>query len=163
MTSNLPDFRPLAASDQAKLWRWLQIALWDPPPAALRPVEVLQMPGVRIYAEGWGRAGDVGVVAQVDGIDAGACWMRRCTAGTGFAYVDDSTPQLGIALEPEWQHRGFGRPLMLAALAAARAAEYRRVSLTVHLQNPAQRLYEACGFRRIEVRSGYQLMVADLA
>lgn len=162
MASTPPVFRSLVPADQAKLWHWLHIALWDPPPAGLRPIELLQAPGVRIYAEDWGRAGDVGVVAQVDSADAGACWMRCCPPSIGFAFVDEATPQLGIALEPEWQHRGYGRPLMLAALAAARAAGYRQVSLTVHLQNPAQYMYESCGFRKVELRSGYHLMVAAL-
>lgn len=156
-------FRPLTPDDQDKLWHWLHIALWDPPPAGLRPVEVLQLPGVRLYAEHWGRASDVGVVARVNGADAGACWMRLMPAGVGLASVDDVTPQLGIALEPAHQHQGHGRPLMLAALAAAREAGYRQVSLTVHPQNPARHLYAQCGFRRIEQRKHYDLMLAKLA
>ena len=82
-------FRPLVPADQQFLWHWLHVALWDPPPAGMRPVEVLQLPGVRIYAEDWGRPGDVGVVAQVDGVDAGACWMRLVPDGMGLAYVDE--------------------------------------------------------------------------
>jgi ribosomal protein S18 acetylase RimI-like enzyme len=156
-------FRPLVPADQARLWHWLHIALWDPPPAGLRPVEVLQAPGVRIYAEDWGRAGDVGVVAQVDGVDAGACWMRLLPPGVGLASVDAATPQLGIALEPAFQHRGHGEPLMRAALAAARAAGYRQVSLTVHPENPARALYERCGFRRAALQHLYHLMIAQLA
>ena len=31
---------------------------------------------VRIYVERWDRETDCGVVAVVDGVDAGACWMR---------------------------------------------------------------------------------------
>lgn len=113
-------FRPLAAHDQPRLWHWLHVTLWDPPPAGLRPLEVLQADGVRVYAEDWGRATDVGVVAQVDGVDAGACWMRLLPAGVGLASVDDTTPQLGVALEPPFQHRGLGGP------AAARGARPRR-------------------------------------
>jgi ribosomal protein S18 acetylase RimI-like enzyme len=157
------DFRALTAHDQHRLWHWLHVALWDPPPAGLRPLEVLQADGVRIYAEGWGRPTDVGVVARVDGIDAGACWMRLLPVGVGLASVDAFTPQLGIALEPALQHRGYGRPLMLEALAAAARADYRRVSLTVHPENPAQSLYERCGFRKVERRNHYHLMVADVA
>jgi ribosomal protein S18 acetylase RimI-like enzyme len=156
-------FRALAASDQDRLWHWLHLALWDPPPAGLRPIEVLQAEGVRVYAEGWGRAGDLGVVAQVDGVDAGACWMRLLPEGVGMASIDAATPQLGIALEPGFQHQGHGRPLMLAALSAARDAGHRQVSLTVHPENPAQHLYERCGFRKIERRNTYHLMVATLA
>lgn len=156
-------FRPLAADDQDKLWHWLHIALWDPPPAPMRPVEVLQSPGVRIYAEAWGRPSDVGVVAQVAGIDAGACWVRLLPRGVGLASIDEATPQLGIALEAAHQRKGYGRSLMQAALAAARAAGYAKVSLTVHPQNPAQQMYERCGFRKIGLRNNYHLMVADLA
>jgi len=156
-------FRPLTVSDQDKLWHWLHVALWDPPPAGLRPVEVLQSPGVRIYAENWGLASDVGVVAQVGGADAGACWMRLLPAGVGLASVDAATPQLGIALEPEFQRKGYGRALLQAALEAARQAGYRQVALTVHPQNPAVALYERCGFRKVELRNHYHLMVVDLA
>ena len=154
--------RALAPADQSDLWDWLHVALWDPPPAPLRPREVLAHPGVSIYAEGWGREGDVGVVGQVDGRPIGACWIRRITGGTGLGYVDDETPQLGIALLPEYRGRGFGRRLMTAALEAARAHGYRQVSLTVHPQNPAIALYEACGFRKRGTRNTYHLMVAAL-
>jgi ribosomal protein S18 acetylase RimI-like enzyme len=156
-------FRPLTPGDQEELWNWLHIALWDPPPADLRPREVLDAAPVRIYAESWGRAGDVGVVARLDGVDAGACWMRLLPAGVGLASVDDETPQLGIALLPEFQHKGYGRRLMQAALEAARKAGYKRVSLTVHPANPAIRLYESCGFRKTELRNTYHLMIAELS
>lgn len=156
-------FRPLIAADQDALWHWLHVALWDPPPAGLRPIEVLQHPGVRIYAEDWGRPGDVGVVAQVDGVDAGACWMRLLPTGVGLGFVDDATPQLGIALAPPFQHRGFGQPMMQAALNAAGVAGYRQVSLTVHPENPARRMYERCGFRTIDFRNSYHLMLLQLS
>jgi ribosomal protein S18 acetylase RimI-like enzyme len=156
----LLSFRPLIATDQDRLWHWLHIALWDPPPAGLRPIEVLQSPGVRIYAENWGQTSDVGVVAQVDGQDAGACWMRLLPLGVGLASVDETTPQLGIALEPEFQRRGYGRPLMLEALAAAGRAGHKQVSLTVHPENPAQLMYEHCGFVKVGLRNSFHLMVA---
>ena len=155
-------FRPLVPGDQDKLWHWLHVALWDPPPAGPRPIEVLQDPRVRIYAEGWGRAGDVGVVAQVDGVDAGACWLRLLPPGVGLGSVDAKTPQLGIALEPPFQRRGYGQRLMREALEAARRAGYEQVSLTVHPENPAQRVYERCGFRTIELRNTYRLMTVRL-
>lgn len=156
-------FRALVASDQDKLWHWLRIALWDPPPAGLRPVEVLRSAGVRIYAEGWGRARDVGVVAVVDGQDAGACWIRLLPPGVGLASVDAETPQLGIALEPAFQHQGYGRPLMREALRAAWSAGYRQVALTVHPENPARFMYERSGFRKVGLRSNFHLMLASAA
>jgi ribosomal protein S18 acetylase RimI-like enzyme len=155
-------FRPLTSDDQEELWNWLHVALWDPPPAGLRPREVLDAAPVRIYAENWGLPTDVGVVAEVDGVDAGACWMRLLPAGVGLAWVDEQTPQLGIALLAEFQHKGHGRPLMQAAIEAAQRAGYRRVSLTVHPQNPAIRMYESCGFRKSGLRNTYHLMIAEM-
>ena len=130
-------------------------------PAPLRPLNTLENPGVRIYAEDWGEATDVGVVAVVDGQDAGACWMRLVTGGRGLAFVDENTPQLGIALEPQYQRRGFGKPLMQAALAAAWQHGFRQVSLTVHPENPAIAMYEACGFCKQGLRGTYHLMLVE--
>lgn len=156
-------FRPLTSEDQDELWNWLHIALWDPPPADLRPREVLDAAPVRIYAENWGLPTDVGVVVQVDGVDAGACWMRLLPDGVGLASVDEQTPQLGIALLPEFQHKGYGRLLMQATIEVARKTGYRRISLTVHPENPAIRMYESCGFRKSGLRNTYHLMIAELA
>jgi GNAT superfamily N-acetyltransferase len=153
-------FRPLTPLDQPALWHWLHIALWDPPPAPLRPVEVLDHPGVRIYAEDWGRPGDIGLVAVRDGQDAGACWMRVLPDGVGLASVDATTPQLGIGLLPAFQRQGIGKPLMQAALRAAWAQGHAQVSLTVHPENPARRMYAACGFAEAGLRGTYHLMVA---
>ncbi|MDX2110122.1 MAG: GNAT family N-acetyltransferase [Verrucomicrobiota bacterium] len=156
--------RPLVPSDQDWLWDILHVALWDPPPAPLRPRAVLEHPAVRIYAENWGRPTDVGVVGQLSGVDRpiGAAWMRLIANQQGLAYVDDDTPQIGIALFPEFQHQGHGRPLMLAALAAARVHGYKQVALTVHPENPAIKVYERCGFTKLALRSTFHLMLVKL-
>jgi GNAT superfamily N-acetyltransferase len=104
--------------------------------------------------------GDLGIVAVVNGADAGACWMRVLPEGVGLASIDDTTPQLGIALEPRYQRRGLGEPLMREALGRAWQAGHEKVSLTVHPENPAIPLYERCGFGKVEIRRGYHLMVA---
>jgi len=157
--------RPLTAADQVMLWEWLHVSLWDPPPAPPRPRELLLAPAVRIYAEDWGRVGDIGVVGELEAEPApiGACWMRVMPPGVGLAFVDAETPQLGIALFAPYRGRGYGRRLMGAALDAARAAGRAQVALTVHPQNPAIALYESCGFEKVAMRSTYHLMVARLA
>lgn len=158
-------FRALGPGDQQLLWDLLHVALWDPPPAPLRPRAILAHPDVRIYAEEWGRRpGDVGVVAMVGrgATPAGGAWMRVIPGGQGLAFVDDETPQLGIAMLPAYQRKGHGEPLLRAAMDVARAYGHRRISLTVHPENPAVRLYERCGFRRIDQRRNYHLMLATL-
>jgi 2-keto-4-pentenoate hydratase len=154
-------FRRLEKADQAALWDWLHIALWDPPPAPLRPREVLEDPRARIYAEGWGRPGDLGVVAVVDGEDAGACWLRVLPPGVGLGSIDAVTPQLGISLREPYRGKGIGKRLMQETLRQAWLAGHEKVSLTVHPRNPARKMYEACGFVDREIRSTYHLMVAN--
>lgn len=164
MNSSELRIRPLVHADQSFLWDILHIALWDPPHAPLRPREVLDSPGVRIYAQNWGRAGDIGVVGELPDVPSpiGACWMRVVPDKQGLAHVDDATPQLGIALLPAFQGKGYGHRLMLAALDTARNAGVRQVSLTVHPDNPAIAMYRRCGFQRWERPMLYHLMVATL-
>ena len=73
--------RPLVRTDQSFLWDILHVALWDPPPAPLRPREVLDSPGVRIYAENWGRVDDIGVVGELPNV-AGP--IGACPRGVGW-------------------------------------------------------------------------------
>lgn len=162
----MPELRiqPLLPSDQEAVWDLLHIALWDPPPAPLRPRDVLNSPEVRIYAEDWGRReGDIGVCGRLDGVAeiVGACWLRLVTGGVGLSYIDDITPQLGIALLPAHQRRGYGKKLLLAALAEA-GRRYRQVALSVHPDNPAAGLYQRCGFKQVDVRRNYLIMVRDM-
>jgi hypothetical protein len=58
---------------------------------------------VRIYVEGWSHETDCGIVAVVDGVNAEAFWIRALPPATGLGSVDAVTPQLGMALEPEFQ------------------------------------------------------------
>ena len=155
------EHRSLTSEDQDQLWEWLHLSLWDPPPAAPRPRTVLQNPEVRVYAEGWGRDGDVGVVGIVDEVEIGACWMRPLLAEVGLAWVDEQTPQLGIAVLPRHRRLGYGTRLLQAALAAASHAGFHQVSLTVHPANPAITLYERCGFAKRGLRRGFHLMIYD--
>jgi len=155
---------PLLPADQDTVWDLLHIALWDPPPAPLRPLEVLDSPEVRIYAEDWGRReGDIGVCGRLGDHPAivGACWLRLIRGGRGLSYIDDDTPQLGIALFPVHQRRGYGEKLLRAALAAA-GRRYRQVTLSVHPDNPAAGLYRRCGFKQVDVRRNYLIMVRDV-
>ncbi|MEV0646807.1 ribosomal protein S18-alanine N-acetyltransferase [Phytomonospora sp. NPDC050363] len=61
-----------------------------------------------------------------------------------------------IAVVPGYRRRGLGRLLVEALLAEAARREARRVALEVAVDNgPAQRLYDAYGFKQIGLRRGY--------
>ena len=116
-----------------------------------------------MYAENWGRSSDVGIVAQVSGTDVGACWLRLLPVGVGLASVDEETPQLGIALEPEFQRKGYGQPLMLETLEAADELATSRSHSPYILRILRSICMKRCGFRKVERRNNYHLMVASVA
>lgn len=122
-----------------------------PDVAALR-----RHPIVPRYLEGWGRGGDLGVVAVDDDTEelVGAAWLRRLTGGaSGYGYIDDDTPELAIAVHPRQRGHGVGGRMLRALLDAA-AGTFPAVSLSVRSDNPALRLYERVGFevvRRTDV------------
>ena len=140
--------RALAPPDEPFLWEMLYEALFVPPGAAPLPREIIQQPEIARYVAGWGRVGDSGFMAadELSQQRIGAVWIRRFTAAQpGYGFVNDATPELTIALLPDWRGRGAGGQLITAMLTAARHA-YAAVSLSVSAANPARRLYERCGF-----------------
>src|SRR4029077_12418896 len=53
------------------------------------------------YVNGWGRPGDAALVALEGPNPVGAAWYRLFThEHPGFGYIDDSTPELAIAVVP---------------------------------------------------------------
>ena len=78
----------------------------------------------------------------------------------GRVYLDrrhDEFRVVDIALLPERRGRGLGAALMRNVMAEA-AAEMLPVRIHVERFNPAQRLYERLGFRRIGDTGVYYLM-----
>jgi ribosomal protein S18 acetylase RimI-like enzyme len=80
----------------------------------------------------------------------------------GYGFVDDSTPELTIAIVPSRRGRGLGEELLTALLEQARSEGYGRISLSVEPDNPALRLYEQHGFARVGERGGALVMQAEL-
>jgi ribosomal protein S18 acetylase RimI-like enzyme len=115
------------------------------------------------YVDGWPRAGDFGIVAEVDGRPAGAAWARLLTADRpGYGYVGDDVPELSIGVSPDSRGRGVGRALLTALVDAARQAAYERISLSVEPENRAAGLYRSLGFRAVGRNGGSDTMVLEL-
>ena len=114
--------------------------------------------------EAWGRPGDDAVVAvSPTGIGVGAAWFRFWSADEhSYGFVAPEVPELGLAVRPQLRGRGLGTRLLRALLARADGAEIRQLSLSVESENPALRLYERCGFRRVGRVGGAWTMVADV-
>ena len=115
------------------------------------PEWVLAHPQVVVFHEGWGRDGDVGLVAEVDGTPVGLAWYRFFTeAEHGEGFVDEATPEVAIAVVDGRRGRGIGRALMEAIHARARERGVTQLSLSVDADNPAKRLYLRLGYLDIE-------------
>lgn len=124
-----------------------------------------RVPGslVSRYVRGWGRPGDTAVVALEGGFPVGAAWFRVFpAAGPGYGFVDESTPELAIAVVPSKRGHGVGDELLGALIQKAQSAGYGRLSLSVEPGNPARKLYERHGFAVVDEGAEAWTMVAEL-
>jgi GNAT superfamily N-acetyltransferase len=125
-----------------------------------------RVPGslVSRYVRRWGRPGDTAVIALEGGFPVGAAWFRVFPpAEPGYGFVDESTPELAIAVVPSKRGHGVGEELLQALLAKAKEAGYERLSLSVEPGNPARKLYERHGFEVVDEGDDAWTMVASLA
>lgn len=156
--------RPAGTGDARFLGEMLrEAAAWRAEDA--RSLEdVLAEPHDAVYVEGWGRDGDVAVVAEDEsGLPVGAAWYRTFTdAHHGYGYVATDVPEMAIAVRPEARRHGIGAALLAALVEGAGARGVRALSLSVEAENPAIRLYERAGFRRVALVDEAWTMRIDL-
>ncbi len=139
--------RSLIAADQSLLWEMLYLSLFVPEGNAPFERSVLEHPDIAKYVRDWGRADDFGFVAtRENNRPLGAVWLRLLAGEEkGYGYVNDSTPELGMAVFPEHRGQGIGT-VLLTRLVEAATRTYKQISLSVAAENPALRLYERLGF-----------------
>lgn len=158
------ELRPATSDDLELLKRALFEAVsWDPE-RELPPYEfVIAHPELARYHDGWGRAGDLGVIGEREGEAVGASLCRLFTAEDhGHGYVDDDTPELAVAVWEGYRGAGVGTQLMNAIEDAARAAGFSQISLSVDADNPARGLYERLGYETLTIDDGGVRMLKAL-
>jgi len=144
-------FRHVTEADVPFLERMMLFAGF--PPDRPLPADASSMPHVRRFIEGWGRRGDVGVIA-LDGAKRplGAAWARVLDEPVLIDHAGAPVAEVAIAVESHARATGTGTALLLSLERAAAAAGHRELSLRVSPRNPATRLYERAGYEL--VRSG---------
>jgi GNAT superfamily N-acetyltransferase len=145
------NIRSTGPEDVAFLKQMLyEAAAWNPDWPRQRTLETLADPILERYHTGWGRPGDAGVIAEFDGEPIGAAWYRLFTEEEpGYGFVDEKTPELGIAVVPLHRRKGVGETLLRALMVQARRDGYQALSLSVAVHNRSRMMYERVGFTKI--------------
>ena len=155
--------RAAGPGDADVLWRMLVEAFdWAGGSGSLAQVQ--SRPDVAHYVQGWPVEGDFGVVAADDaGSAVGAAWARLLTAADpGYGWVGDDVPELSMGVLPEHRAAGVGTALLSALIESARSRGIARLSLSVEDGNPARRLYERAGFRKVGRNGGSDTLALSL-
>lgn len=130
-----------------------EIAYWHDDGEEERPPfdTLLTEPDHARFVEGWGRPGDLAVLA-LDRRDEpiGAAWCRRFTE-----------TEMRIAVFPEFRRQGVGSLLLGSLLARARAGGEDALEVEAAPDNPARRFLLARGFAETPDRP--TRLVCDLA
>lgn len=138
--------RSLAIADEPFLWQMLFEAAHLSAEGETSIKAVMSRPELAKYVKGWGRDGDMGVIALDGDRSLGAVWLRLFSSDNpGYAYLSDRIPELAIAVLPEYRNRGIGTQLLKQIIADAKQV-YPAISLSVRTDNPAYHLYQRIGF-----------------
>lgn len=144
--------RSIKMADEPFLWEMLYRALFMPPEATPLQKEVIFQPELAKYVQNWGTNEDTGSIAILEESQAkvGAVWLRMfASSNPGYGYIDDETPELSIAVLPEYRGLGIGTRLLTELFLQVKN-QYSAVSLSVSANNPAFRLYRRLGFEVVD-------------
>jgi ribosomal protein S18 acetylase RimI-like enzyme len=158
------NIRPATAQDVAFLKKMLyEAARWNPDWPREPIEEVLADPMLVRYHQGWGRPGDGGVVAEVEGQPVGAAWYRVFTPDApGYGFVDEKTPEVSIAVAPLHRRKGIGEAVLRSCMVQAREEGFQALSLSVAVHNRSRMMYQRAGFEKVGESGGSWTMVANL-
>ncbi|MEP7077110.1 MAG: GNAT family N-acetyltransferase [Acidobacteriota bacterium] len=157
------EIREIKTSERPFLDEMLREAAYFPDPSKKEEKLAELKPVLENYFENFGREGEVAFVAVTSDGLGGAAWTRRFSKDNkSHGYVDDETPELGIALKEPLRNQGFGTLLITTIVGELSASGFSKVSLSVDKRNPAVRLYERLGFQVHAEGSNFYTMVKHL-
>jgi GNAT superfamily N-acetyltransferase len=161
------NIRPVMPEDLPFLRKMMyEAARWNPDWPREPIEEVLADPIMLRYHQGWGRRGDGGVVAEIEGEPVGAAWYRLFEEDKpGYGFVDEKTPELSIAVVPLHRRKGIGEAVLRSCMVQAREEGFQALSLSVAVHNRSRMMYQKAGFEKV-AESGdggdHWTMVANL-
>lgn len=158
------EIRDATEADLSTIKRVLYEAVaWDHD-RELPPMEItVELPQLAIYHRGWGRRGDLAVIAEEEGEAVGGALCRLFTVEEhGEGFYDEDTPELGVAVWGGRRGEGIGTSLIEALEQRAANSGLATMSLSVEAANPAVRLYERLGYHVVADDDDDFLMLKSL-
>ena len=95
---------------------------------------------------------DIGYLAidEISNVKIGAAWVRLLTGDRkGYSYIDNSTPELAMAVTPNYRNKGIGSNLLNLVIQKAKN-QFNSIGLSVRDTNPAFKLYKRFNFCTIK-------------
>ena len=151
--------REIETPDFPLLQNFLYQAVFTPPGSPPLPPEIIFLPEIFIYVEGFGKQSDCGVVAENGNKVLGMAWTRIIQA---FGHIDDNTPELAMSVLPEFRGKGIGTALLAKLFELLRQRRFSQTSLSVDKRNPAVRLYQRAEYELIRENEVDYIMVKKL-
>jgi GNAT superfamily N-acetyltransferase len=159
------NIRKAKKEDLPFLWKILYYAAFWNSNEKKPPFEtVFSVPEIKKILSGWGKTSDIAIIAEfTEGNEIGGAWYRFwCMKNHSFGFIDENTPELGMAVIPGMRGKGIGSKLLKALIIEAKGNNINALSLSVAKNNPAVRLYKENGFKILKERKPDYLMILKI-
>ena len=102
------------------------------------------------YWQGWGRTGDLGIVAirESDALPVSCAFLRQLPT-TDDGFLADGVLELAFGTVPNERGQGVGTATLSRLIEASRPVA-QGISLSVRSDNPAVNLYRRLGFQTVQ-------------
>ena len=141
--------RPGRPDDRLFLEAMLREAAFPTDPST-SVAEVMARPDLAITIPDFSRPGDLAQIAEESGTSVGAAWCRCFTqAEHSWGFLDEATPELGIAVVASYRGKGVGTSLLTELIEAARIDGWDSLSLCTDRAEGRQRFYARAGFMEV--------------
>jgi len=141
--------RPFKSEEQYFMREMFYASFFVPEGQAPFPHEIIDRLDLAKYISDWGSGKhDLSLVAERENELLGLVWGRSFSKDNkGYGFVDENTPEVGIAIRESDRGQGIGSALMRSIQLKYLEKGVRRLSLSTDKRNAATRLYKRMGFK----------------
>lgn len=139
-------------------------SLFVPPGQPKFPKSIIENPDIKKYVDKWNQnQDDLAIVAICENELIGAIWGRKFKyEKRGYGYIDEETPEIGIAVKSNFRNRGIGSALLSQIENEYSKRGIENLSLSVDKLSPVKKLYERCGYTFFEEQGTAITMVKNI-